>query len=159
MQIVTSYTITPDEALKGTRAFKRGWYEVSVVSGAVLLLFSLYSLQVSQSSHGFSLIMAFNGLVFLVMPEAVLRWARLRRGAQAYSPMEVTLDDEGLTLRTEATEGSLPWSAFAGIQRRSGFWIFKISPSQAVFVPERVLEPAAASELEAFLRKRQLLKP
>ena len=49
MQIVAGYTLTPDEALRGTRAFKRGWYEVSVVSGAVLLLFSLYSLQVSRA--------------------------------------------------------------------------------------------------------------
>ena len=158
MQIVTSYTITPDEALKGTRAFKRGWYEVSVVSGAVLLLFSLYSLQVSQSSHGFSLIMAFNGLVFLVMPEAVLRWARLRRGAKAYSPMEVTLDDEGLTLRTEASEGGLPWTSFTAIQRHSGFWIFRISRSQALLIPERALDAADGSELEAFLRERKLLQ-
>ena len=158
MNITTSYTITPDEALKGTRAFKRGSYEVSVVAGATLLLYGIYSLLAAQNARGFSLMMALNGLIFLVMPEAVLRWARLRRGAQAYSPMEVILDDEGLTLRTEATEGSLPWPAFANIQRRSGFWIFKISKSQAVFVPERALEPDASLELEAFLRERKLMK-
>jgi hypothetical protein len=158
MNITTNYTITPDEALRGTRAFKRGWYEVSMVAGATLLLFGVYSLLASQNTKGFSLMMAFNGLIFLVMPEGVLRWARLRRGSQAYSPMEVVLDDEGLLLRTEATEGSLPWAAFARIQRRSGFWIFKISKNQAIFVPERVLDPAASAELEAFFRERKLLK-
>ncbi len=158
MHINTSYTITPDEALKGTRAFKRGSYEVAMVAGATLLLYGIYSLLAAQNTRGFSLMMALNGLIFLVMPEAVLRWARLRRGAQAYSPMAVTLDDEGLTLRTEATEGSLPWPAFASIQRRSGFWIFKISKSQAVFIPERVLDPDASAALEAFLRERKLLK-
>ena len=46
-----------------------------------------------------------------------------------------------------------------GIQQHSGFWIFRISSNQAIFVPGRALESAAASELEAFLRDRKLLKP
>jgi len=73
--------------------------------------------------------------------------------------MEVTLDDEGLNLRTETNEGGLPWSSFQSAQRRSGFWIFQITPSQAVFVPERALDPSAGPELEAFFRERSLLKP
>jgi hypothetical protein len=72
--------------------------------------------------------------------------------------MEMTLDDEGLTLRTETTEGGLPWASFATIQRHSGFWIFRISYSQAVLVPERAMDAAASTELEAFLRERKLLK-
>ena len=159
MHITAHYTLTPDEALRGTRTFKRTWYEVSVAAGAVLLLFGLYSFLAAKGARGFSLIMIFNGLLFLVMPEAVLRWARLRRGSQAYPPMEVILDEEGLTLQTEDSEGCLPWSAFAGIQRRSGFWIFKISSSQAIMVPERALDPVASSELEAFLTEQNLLKP
>ncbi len=92
------------------------------------------------------------------LPEAVLRWARLRRGAEAYPPMEVTLDDEGLTLRTEASEGGLPWASFAEIQRHSGFWIFRISRSQAVLVPERAFDEGAGGELAAFLRERKLFR-
>ena len=159
VHIVAPYTLTPDEALRGTRAFKRLWYSVSVGSGALLILLGLLGLQASQGEQGFSLFMMGNGLLFAILPEAVLRWARRRRGAQAYSPMEVRFDDEGLTLKTDASEGGLPWTSFAKVQRRSGFWIFKMSRSQAVFVPERALGSAAGSELEAFLRGLNLLRP
>ncbi len=158
MHITAHYALTPDEALRGTRAFKRLWYGLSVGSGALMLLMGYTALQAAPDNRGLPLIMVVNGLLFLVLPEAVLRWARLRRGAQAYPPMEVTLDDEGLTLRTEASEGSLPWDAFAEIQRHSGFWIFRVSRSQAVLVPERALDEAAVPELVAFLRERKLFR-
>jgi hypothetical protein len=158
MHITTHYTLTPAEALRGTRAFKRLGYLVSVGAGSVLILLGLASALASPAQRGPALFMTLNGLLFVLLPEAVLRWARLRRGAQAYTPMEVELDDEGLTLRTETTEGGRSWASFAGIQRRSGFWIFRIGPSQAVLIPERVIEAAAATELEAFLRERKLLK-
>jgi len=158
VQINAPYTLTPDEALRGTRAFKRLWYRLSVGSGALLILMGYTALQVGPGERGLPIFMVFNGLLFLVLPEAVLRWARLRRGSQAYPPMEVAFDDEGLTLHTEASEGGLPWSAFTAIQRHSGFWLFRISRSQAVLVPERALDAAASAELEAFLRTRNLLK-
>jgi len=158
VKILAQYTLTPAEALSGTRAFKRLWYGVSVGSGALLILLGAVSLLAPQGERGLGVFMMFNGLLFAVLPESVLRWARLRRGARAYSPMEVELDDEGLTLRTETSEGGLPWAAFAGIQRHSGFWIFRSSRSQAVLVPERAIDAAASSELEAFLRERKLLK-
>ncbi|MBK8573747.1 MAG: YcxB family protein [Geothrix sp.] len=158
MHITVHYALTPDEALRGTRAFKRLWYGLSVGSGALMVLMGITALQASPDSRGLPLIMLINGLLFLVLPEAVLRWARLRRGAEAYPPMEVTLDDEGLTLRTEASEGGLPWASFAEIQRHSGFWIFRISRSQAVLVPERAFEEAAGAELAAFLRERKLFR-
>ncbi len=157
MQITIHYTLTPDEALRGTRAFKRLWYGLSMASGALMILMGYTASQAAQGSRGLPMIMLFNGLLFLVLPEAVLRWARLRRGAQAYPPMEVVFDDEGLTLRTEASEGGLPWASFKLIQRHSGFWLFRISRSQAVLVPERALEEAAASELATFLRERSLM--
>ena len=154
MQIIAQYTLTPEEALRGTRAFKRLWYNVSVGSGLLLLLMGYASNQMGARGQG--IFMAGNALLLLVMPEAVLRWARYRRGTQAYPPMVVELDDEGLTLRTDSTAGNLAWSAFAGIQRHSGFWLFRVSHSQAILVPERAIE--AADELEAFLRSRKLLK-
>lgn len=157
MQISAHYTLTPAEALRGTRAFKRLWYGISVGSGALLILMGNTTYQASPGGHNLGLFMIANGLLFFVLPEAVLRWARLRRGAQAYPPTEVTFDDEGLTLRTEANEGGLPWTAFVLIQRHTGFWIFRISRSQAVIVPERALDAAASAELEAFLRGRKLL--
>ena len=156
MQITAQYTLTPEEALRGTRAFKRYSYGVSVGAGLLLLLMGYASNQ--MGSRGQGIFIALNGLLLLVMPEAVLRWARYRRGEQAYPPMEVALDDEGLTLHTEATAGSLAWSAFASIQRHSGFWIFRVSRAQAILVPERALAEADATELEAFLRGRKLLK-
>lgn len=159
MHILAQYTLTPAEALRGTRAFKRLWYLGSMGSGAVMVLLGLAGAWAPEGQRGLGLFMAFNGLLFFLLPEAVLRWARLRRGAQAYSPMEVMLSDEGLTLRTESTEGGLPWTSFAAIQRRSGFWIFRISPSQAVLVPERALDADASTKLEAFLRDRKLMKP
>jgi len=158
MHITVQYSLTPDEALRGTRAFKRLWYGLSMGSGALMVLMGYTTLQASPDGRGLPLVMLINGLLFLVLPEAVLRWARLRRGAQAYPPMEVTLDDEGLTLRTETSEGGLPWTAFAEIQRHSGFWIFRISRSQAVLVPERAFEGTAAAELAAFLRERKLFR-
>ena len=157
MNILARYTLTPSEALRGTRAFKRVWYAVSVGSGMLLVLLGTISLLVPQGERGLGVFMIFNGLLFAVLPESVLRWARLRRGSRAYSPMEVLLDDEGLTLRTDASEGGLPWTSFTAIQRHSGFWIFRISRSQAVIVPERALDAAASAELEAFLRGRKLL--
>ena len=157
MHIRAHYTLTPDEALRGTRAFKRLWYGLSMGSGALLILMGYTAFQAS-SDHGLPIFMMFNGLHFLVLPEAVLRWARLKRGAQAYPPMEVAFDEEGLTLRTESSEGGLPWTAFKLIQRHSGFWLFRISRAQAVLVPERALEAPASAELEAFLRGRKLLK-
>jgi hypothetical protein len=123
-----------------------------------MVLMGYTTLQAAPGSRGLPMIMLINGLLFLVLPEAVLRWARLRRGAQAYPPMEVTLDDEGLTLRTETSEGGLPWASFAEIQHHSGFWIFRISRSQAVIVPERAFDQAARAELAAFLRERKLLR-
>ncbi|WP_243295130.1 YcxB family protein [Geothrix mesophila] len=159
MQILATYTLTPDEALRGTRAFKRLWYALSVLCGALLLMGGLGRVGLTPDHPGPGLFLAFNGLLLMVLPEAVLRWGRRRRGGQAYPPMEVRLDDEGLSLRTEATEGGLPWSAFTRVARRSGFWIFRVGPSQAVLVPERALEGPAAAELEAFLRARKLLRP
>jgi hypothetical protein len=158
MQITAHYTLTPAEALRGTRAFKRRWYAMSLGSGALLTVMGLGQVALSPDQRGIGLVMLFNGLLFLVLPELVLRWARLRRGAQAYTPMAVTFDDEGLTLRTEAAEGGLAWSAFELIQRRSGFWIFRVGPSQAVIVPERALVGTAEAELTAFLQGRNLLK-
>ena len=158
MKITTNYTLTPDEALRGTRAFKRLWYGISVASGALLILMGKVTFLASQGGHRLGIFMAFNGLLFLVLPEAVLRWARLRRGSEAYPPTEVTLDDEGLTLRTESSEGGLPWTAFSSIQRHTGFWFFRISRSQAVIVPERAMDDASSTELTSFLRERKLLK-
>jgi hypothetical protein len=158
VKILAHYTLTPAEALSGTRAFKRLWYGVSVGSGLLLVLLGMTSLLLPQGERGLGVFMILNGLLFAVLPESVLRWARLRRGSRAYSPMEVELDDEGLTLRTEASEGGLPWAAFTGIQRHSGFWIFRSSRSQALLIPERALDPTAGAELEAFLRERKLLK-
>jgi hypothetical protein len=126
VRILAHYTLTPAEALRGTRAFKRLWYALSMGSGVLLILMGRVTFQASQGGHGLAIFMMFNGLLFLVLPEAALRWARLRRGSQAYPPTEVTLDDEGLTLRTESSEGGLPWTSFASIQRHSGFWIFRI---------------------------------
>ena len=158
MKILAQYTLTPAETLSGTRAFKRVWYAVSVGSGGLLILLGTTSLLVPQGERGLGVFMIFNGLLFVVLPESVLRWARLRRGSRAYSPMEVRLDDEGLSLRTEASEGGLPWASFTAIQRHGGFWIFRISRSQALLIPERAMDAAAGSELEAFLRERKLLK-
>ena len=158
MNILVHYTLTPAETLSGTRAFKRVWYTVSVGSGGLLILLGITSLLVPQGERGLGVFMIFNGLLFVVLPESVLRWARLRRGSRAYSPMEVRLDDEGLTLSTEASEGGLPWASFTAIQRHTGFWIFRISRSQALLIPERAMDAAGGSELEAFLRERKLLK-
>lgn len=157
MLITTTYTLTPAEALRGTRTFKRLWYAVSVGSGALVALLGLVVVTASQGSPGFGIFMIFNGLLFVVMPETVLRWNRRRRGTSAYSSMTLRLDDEGLTLETESSEGSQPWGAFSEIRRRSGFWIFRLGPSQAVLVPERALESSASAELEAYLRSRGLM--
>jgi hypothetical protein len=158
MQILVQYTLTADEALKGTRAFKRRWYEGAVVAGTALVLFALYSLFTGKGSWGFSAIMTINGLLLLVMPEASLRIAGRRRGSEAYPPTVVTLYDEGLTLRTPSSEGGLPWSAFSSVQRQSGFWIFTINRKQAVIFPDRAMDEASAAELTRFLGERKLLK-
>lgn len=157
MHITTHYILTPDEALRGTRAFKRLWYAMSMGSGALMVLLGLSTLSLSLEQRGMGVFMTANGLLFLLLPEAILRWARLRRGTRAYSPMDVQLDDEGFTLRTNATEGCLPWSSFAKIQRRSGFWLFRISHAQAILMPERVLDVADTEALERFLQARKLL--
>lgn len=157
MQLSTQFTLSPTEALNGTRAFKRRWYVLSMAAGLLLLAMGALTYRLPQGDPRLSLFAMVNGLLFLVLPEAVLRWARLRRGAAAYPPMEVDLDDEGLTLRTETSEGSLPWSAFGGVHRRGGCWLFRISNTQVVLVPERALTEAQAAELLAFLQGRGLL--
>lgn len=157
MHITTHYTLTPAEALQGTRAFKRLWYAVSVGSGALVALLGVAVVTASGGQPAFGIFMILNGLLFVVMPEAVLRWGRHRRGSAAYTGMTLSLDDEGLRLETETSEGSLPWSAFTEIHRRGGFWIFRMGASQAVLVPERTFETSSATELEAFLRSRNLL--
>lgn len=156
MQIHVHYTLTADEALRGARTFKRAWYQVSVGAGLGLILLGAFSLGPGPRVPGLFLIL--NGLLFALLPEIVLRLARRRRGADAYTPLDVALDDDGLTLRTEASEGGLPWSGFMKIQRQGGFWIFRTGPSRAVLLPERALDPAASAELEAFLRARKLLR-
>ncbi|WP_243302363.1 YcxB family protein [Geothrix oryzisoli] len=157
MHITATYTLTANEALRGARTFKRIWYQVSVGAGLGLMLLGAFNLAPGQRVPGLFLIL--NGLLFAGLPEVVLRLARRRRGADAYTPVEVVFDDEGLTLRTDASEGGLPWTGFAKIQRQSGFWIFRTGPSQAVLLPERALDAAASAELEAFLRARKLLRP
>jgi hypothetical protein len=159
MQIHAQYTLTPDEALRGVRAFKRTWYQVSVGAGLALILLGLAAALFAPGQRVPGVFLMLNGTLFAALPEAVLRMARRRRGSEAYAPVDVAFDDEGLTLRTEASEGGLPWSAFTAIRRHSGFWIFRTGPSQAVLLPERALDPAASAELEAFLKARNLLKP
>jgi len=156
MHITATYTLTADEALRGVRSFKRIWYQVSVGAGVGLAMLGAFNLASGQRVPGLFLVL--NGLLFALLPEAVLRMARRRRGADAYTPVEVVFDDEGLTLRTEASEGGLPWSGFTKIQRQSGFWIFRTAPSRAVLLPERALDAAASAELEAFLRAHNLMK-
>ncbi|WLT31867.1 YcxB family protein [Geothrix sp. PMB-07] len=156
MLLTTQYTLTPDEALRGTRTFKRLRYAVSVGSGALVALLGLVVVA-SEGSPAFGFFMIFNGLLFVAMPELVLRWGRRRRGSAPYSPITLQLDDDGLRLETEVSEGGLPWEAFSEIRRRSGFWIFRMDHTQAVLVPERAFEPAANAELEAFLRGRGIL--
>lgn len=158
MHILAHYTLTPDEALRGTRVFKRVWYAASVGSGLVLIGLGLAGAVLSRGGTSFSLFMVLNGLLFAVLPEAVLRTARRRRNAQTLSPLAVRFDDEGLTLTTESSEGHVPWASFETIHRRSGFWIFRINRAQAVLVPERVLDEATSAELEAFLLARNLLR-
>jgi len=157
MQILAHYTLTADEALRGARTFKRLWYQLSVGAGVGLMVLGVFNLGPGQRVPGLFLLL--NGLLFALLPELVLRMARRRRGTDAYTPVEVLLDDEGLTLRTEASEGGLPWASFAKIQRQNGFWIFRTAPSRAVLLPERALDAAASAELEAFLRARKLLQP
>ena len=158
MHISAQYTLTPDEALRGVRAFKRVRYQISVGAGLALILLGLGAFLFAPGQRVPGGFMVLNGLVFALVPEAVLRLARRRRGNDAYAPVEVLFDDEGLALRTDGSEGGLPWSAFEKIDRHSGFWIFRSGPSQAVLLPERALEPGASAELEAFLRGRKLLK-
>ena len=157
MQILAHYTLTADEALRGARTFKRLWYQLSVGAGVGLMVLGVFNLGPGQRVPGLFLLL--NGMLFALLPELVLRMARRRRGTDAYTPVEVLLDDEGLTLRTEASEGGLPWASFAKIQRQNGFWIFRTAPSRAVLLPERALDAAASAELEAFLRARKLLQP
>jgi hypothetical protein len=157
MNITATYTLTADEALRGARTFKRLWYQVSVGAGVGLMLLGVFNLGPGRGVPGLFLIL--NGLLFALLPEIVLRMARRRRGADAYTPVAVVLDDEGLTLRTEASEGGLPWAGFERIQRQSGFWIFRTGPSRAVLLPERALDEASSAELAAFLRARKLLRP
>lgn len=160
MKLATRYTLTADEALRGTRAFKRVSYGVSMGVGALLLAAGVAAAALApppQRMQGAFL--AFNGLLFLALPEAALRFSRWRRGGQDYPAMELELDDEGLVLRTEQQTGGLPWAAFRGVDRRAGFWIFRITARQAVMVPEHALEPAAAEELAAFLKARGLHRP
>ena len=52
MQIIAQYTLTPEEALRGTRAFKRLWYNVSVGSGLLLLLMAYASNQMGARGQG-----------------------------------------------------------------------------------------------------------
>lgn len=158
MRILAHYTLTPDEALRGTRTFKRVWYAASVGSGLLLIGLGLAGTAMAGGGASFSLFMVLNGLLFAVLPEAVLRTARRRRGAQSLYPLALRFDDEGLTLSTETHEGQVAWSAFERIQRRSGFWIFRINRGQAVLVPERVLDPASSAELAQFLQARHLLR-
>jgi YcxB-like protein len=158
VNILARYTLTPSEALRGARTFQRSRYAVSVGSGLLLVLLGTASLLAPQGERALGAFMIFNGLLFAVLPEAVLRWARLRRGARACTPMEVELDEEGLTLRAESGEGGLPWTAFAAIRRHGGFWIFRMSRSRALLIPERALEGATGAELERFLRERKLMK-
>jgi hypothetical protein len=157
VHITTQYTLTRDEALRGTRTFKRFWYLVSMGSGALMISLGLAAFAFGRPGklEGFILI---NGLLFLLMPEGVLRWARFRWGHKPYAAMDLELDDEQLTVRTEANEGSLPWDAFTKIGRRGGFWIFALNTSQAVIIPERALSEADTAQLEAFLRDRKRLK-
>ena len=158
VHITTQSTLTRDEALRGTRTFKRFWYLVSTCSGALMIGLGIASRLLSANPGRMSGFMIFNGLLFLLMPEGVLRWARFRWGHKPYATMDLELDDEHLTVRTEANEGSLPWEAFRKIGRRGGFWIFSLNTSQAVIIPERALSEADTAQLETFLRGRKRLR-
>lgn len=158
MHLTAQYTLTPNEALRGTRAFKRLWYGVSLGAGLLLMALGAARLWMASGPRVPGVFMILNGLVFLVMPELALRWARRRRGSAPYTPMDLTLNDEGLALSTADGTGGLPWEAFAQVRRRDGFWVFQLNRQQAVLVPERALDPTASRELDAFLRARKLLR-
>ena len=61
MRLTAHYTLTPDEALRGTRAFKRYSYGVSVGAGLLLLLMGYASNQ--MGSRGQGIFIALNGLL------------------------------------------------------------------------------------------------
>ena len=52
MRLTAHYTLTPDEALRGTRAFKRYSYGVSVGAGLLLLLMGYASNQMGSRGQG-----------------------------------------------------------------------------------------------------------
>jgi hypothetical protein len=158
MQLSAHYTLTRAEALRGNRTFKRRWYGVSVGSGLLLVLLGLSGAWLAPGQRAMGVFLAFDGLVFAAMPEMVLRWALLKRGALPQAPVEAAFDDEGLWIRSGGAEGRLGWNAFNAIHRRGGFWIFRLAANRAVLVPERALGAAGNEALAAFLRDRKRLK-
>lgn len=72
MQILAHYTLTPAEALRGVRAFKRFRYQVSVGMGLGLILLGLAAFLLAPGQRVRGLFMALNGLLFAGLPETVL---------------------------------------------------------------------------------------
>ncbi len=159
MHVTARYTLTPAEALRGNRAFRRRWYVGSLLTGLVLAGLGTSGALLAPEARQPGLFLALAGLLFAVLPEVLLRRALARRGALPQAPVEALLTDTGLTLRSGGGEGTLPWAGLRAIRRRGGFWIFQVSARQAVLVPERALDAAGTAELAGFLAARKAARP
>ena len=158
MHLTAHYTLSSAEALRGNRAFKRLSYVLSLSVGLMLLILGLGGAALAPAQGQAGLFLALAGLLFAALPEVVLRWALNKRGALAQAPIEAAFNDEGIHLLSGGGEGHLPWEVFLRADRRSGFWILRLSSRQAVLVPERALDDTGNQTLASLLHDRKLLK-
>ena len=159
MELTARYTLTPSEARRGTRAFRRSWYVGSLVGGLALAGLGGIGAGLVPAARTSGLFLALAGLLFAILPEVVLRRALARRGALAQAEVEATLTEAGLFLRSGRTEGQLAWESFRTTRRRGGFWIFEVTANQAVLVPERAFDGPGNTVLARFLEARKAARP
>lgn len=96
-------------------------------------------------------------LIFIGMRVNV-RWQlrrAVRRTPSAFGRYEWTIDEEGVRIKSAATDATIKWPAFVGFEESRGSFYLMVSPNFAQFIPRRAFAtPTEQAEFRALVRSK-----
>lgn len=157
MEISISYKLGPIEALRGYRAFhlvrRRVIFAIAFALTAVCVLVGTMARELWLPLLG-----VFYGVVLCAIPELTLRRAVKKQRHLLGHVIRLVFTPDQIESSSALGESKLNWNVFRRVMRRKGFWLFCLSPYQAIMVPETAVSAGEARELERFLVSRNLMR-
>lgn|GEM_PF-4581859 len=144
--------------LKGQRIFKRPMRFILFTLGAIYCAVGIYNVSVKPHDLYAWVPTFLYALLMALLPEVLIRWFIFRQRKLLNRDVAITLTDQTIELTADDASHKLAWSAFTKITRRRGYWIFKMTPVQALILPETMLTAEGNAELSTFLEAGGRLK-